>query len=89
MIGAKATVGTKTLTLANTEYSISIPAGAIRFELKERTGASLIRVYYASGGDYITIPYGASYSESDIKGPITIYLQSSDAGAVVEYKYWK
>jgi hypothetical protein len=89
MIAGKPTITTQTLTLADTEYSVSIPAGAIRFEVKERTGASLLRIAVASGGSYITIPYGASYSEIDIKGPVTLYIQSPDAGAVVEIKYWK
>ena len=89
MIGARATITKVTMTTANTDYTVSIPAGAIRFEIKERDGGSLIRLYTTSGGDYITIPYGASYAENDIKGPLTFIVQCPDAGKTLEVKYFK
>lgn len=93
MIGGKPTVTTQTLTLADTDYSVSIPSGVNRLEIKERSGSSLLKLAFVSGdiaaGTYITIPYGASWAELDIKGGFTLYLQSPDAGVVAEIKYWK
>lgn len=81
------------MTSAATEYSYTLPVGTTRFEIKLRDGGSLLQIAFvsgASGSTYITIPYGASYSETDAKvGGRTLYFQSPDASMVAEIKTWK
>jgi hypothetical protein len=86
-----ATAGTCTevsIPLANTEVSHNL--GEVkRFTLKLR-GQGTLRVSYASGGDYITIPRGASYSEFNIDtaSSFTLYFQSSIASETLELVTW-
>ncbi len=89
MIAAKPTITTLALTTANTDYSLNIPSGVNRFEIKERSGAALVRLYTTSGGGYITVPYGASYAENDVKGGFTLIVQTDTNGTTLEIKYWK
>jgi len=93
MITAKPTITNVTMTDAATEYSHTFPAGTYKFEIKLRSGSSLLQIAFvsgASGSTYITIPYGASYAESDAKvGGAVIYFQSPDASQVAEIKTWK
>ena len=93
MITAKPTITNTTLTSAATEYSYTFPAGTYKFEIRLRSGSSLLQIAFvsgASGTTYITIPYGASYAETDAKvGGSVIYFQSPDAAQVAEIKIWK
>lgn len=86
-------INNTTMTSADTEYSYDIPAGTKRFEIKLRALNALLKLAFTSGESgttYITIPYGASYLEEDVKaGPITLYFQSSSASQVAEIKSWR
>lgn len=93
MITGKPTIANVSMTSAATEYSYTFPADTKKFEIRIRSGSSLLQIAFISGqsgSTYITIPYGASYSENDAKvGGATIYFQSPDATQVAEIKTWK
>lgn len=92
-IVGRPTIANVAMTSANTEYSYAIPAGTSRYEIKLRALNALLKLAFISGESgttYITIPYGASYVENDVKGgPITLYLQSPTASMTAEIKTWK
>lgn len=92
-IAGRPTIANVAMTSSNTEYSYSLPAGTIRFEIKLRSLNALLKLSFVSGESgttYITIPYGSSYREDDVKGtPISLYFQSPTASQVLEVKTWK
>jgi hypothetical protein len=85
---------TKTLISANTEYSISIPAGITWLSLQCRTSYA-VRVSDTSGlvaGG--TDPFATIKADTGLTVPLsaspdaqTIYLASATAGVIVEYIY--
>lgn len=89
---SRPTIANVTMTDANTEYSYAVPAHAKRFEIKLRSLNALLKMAFNSGESgttYITIPYGASYSEQDVKvGGRTLYFQSPTAAQTAEVKVW-
>lgn len=91
-IVGRPTIANETMTSANTEYSYDIPAGTKRFEIKLRTLNALLKLAFISGEsgtNYITIPYGSSYMENDVKaGPLTLYFQSPSSSQTAEIKSW-
>lgn len=82
-----------TLTLANTEYTLSLPKNVARFTLQARTAADvkLATVSGQSGTTYITVKSGSALSEDlvDTDAGLSLYLQSANAGTVVEVLYWQ
>jgi hypothetical protein len=82
-----------TLTLANTEYSLTLPEGATRFKLQAR-GANAVKLAFRegkSGTEYWTVKVAPNepYQEHNVQGLArTLYLQSADAGAIVEVLCW-
>lgn len=90
-VGARPTISNVSMTSKDTEYSASIPSSARRFEIKLRALNALLKLSFtsgASGTTYVTIPYGASYVENNIKGGMTLYFQSPTASQTAEVKYW-
>jgi hypothetical protein len=87
------TIQTVTLTLANTEYSITLPAGTKRFSMQPRTNVD-VRFAFVTGKvaaptePYATMKSGAPYTEFDILSGARIYFASSTAGTVVEVVSW-
>jgi len=81
-----------TMTLANTEYSRAIPAGARKILFKERSGGSTVLYAFTSGEsgtNYITLPASASkYLEMAGLSGKTLYFQCPDAGKVLEIEVW-
>jgi hypothetical protein len=80
------------LTLAATEYSLSIPSGTKRLTVRNRNG-HVTRLAYTAGGTtsaWLTIDPGADYSEVDlVVTSLTVYLQApSAAGTTVEVTVW-
>lgn len=78
-----------TLTLANTEYSYTLPANTAAFMVKSQSGHDFKYASVAgqSGTKYLTLPV---YEKSGIE-PIatrTIYFQSKRAGEVMEISSW-
>jgi hypothetical protein len=80
------------LTLANTEYTVAIPAEAKRFRFQARgqTTLKFSEVSGASGTTYYTVHPFNSYGVDSIKGTgiINLYVQSTKANQVLELEYW-
>jgi len=88
---ASPTIYNLSMPLAATEYSQALTNNTKKITIKVRGGGTL-RVAFASGDtnvNYLTIPPGASYSESDLNlvGK-TVYLQCNSAGRVAEILEW-
>ena len=84
---------TKTLTLANTEYSVALPTGTKRVIFGLRSGSYSFRYGWATGETNFTVPAGAFRDVSDIHlddtTTTTIYFICPDvAGEVMEIEYW-
>jgi len=92
-IGGRPTIANTTMTAAATEYSYDIPAGTIRFSIKLRALNAILKLAFVeneSGTTYISIPYGETYVEENVKGgPLTLYFQSPTALQVAEIKTWR
>jgi len=79
---------TKTLSLANTEYSVAIPK-CMGYEFRARTSAA-IRYAYTTGkvatptDPYLTLAAGEQFYMPSIIDSHTLYLASAEAGTVVE-----
>lgn len=74
------------LTLANTEYSKLLPNGCKKFMLKARTVCEL-KLAYDLGGtatDWLSIKYGAVYTDDNYYTSRTIYIQSNVGGSIIE-----
>jgi len=75
-----------TLTEANVEYSYALGPYVKKFLLQDR-GTNDIKVAFAPGesaSNYFTLKGSAVYYEDSVFGPITLYLQSPNAGTIVE-----
>jgi len=82
------TVYNVAMASADTEYSQALPSGTKKFLIKLRTDA-VMKVKFASGGNYITVPSGGSYNEDnlDLTG-VTLYFESSVASNTAEIIAW-
>ena len=92
-IMGRPTIANTAMTTANTEYSYDIPDGTKRFSIKLRSLNKILKLAFiesTSGTTYISIPYGETYTENDVKaGPITLYFQTTANTQVAEIKTWK
>ena len=88
----------QTCTLADTEYSITLPAGCQHFSIQCRT-AFAFRIAFVAGkvaaptAPYITIKSGSSYTTPeklslDASITPTLFVASSEAGVVIEFLPW-
>lgn len=77
------------MATAGTEYSQVIPAGTLRYTIRSRQDGT-IKLSFESGGNYITIPMGSSYSEFDIRTvkDLTMYITSTKNNDVLEILLW-
>lgn len=85
------TIQNTTLTVAGDEYPVAIPDGTKFFTIKARGTEKLQYAYVASesGTNYITIWPGDERLIKNLStSALTIYVQSSTAGAVVEIESW-
>lgn len=82
-------ITTVAITLANTEYTYSFPAGTKGFQIQNRNDA-VIKLRKTSGGAYWTFFPGQPWFPVNIKGTaaISIILESPSAGQTVEVLYW-
>lgn len=85
------------LTLADTEYSMTLPAGCQHFSLQARTAVDIRFAFEegkvaASTDPFMTLKAGGALSPPDklglAAGYETIYFASSVAGTVVEVMTW-
>ena len=80
------------LILANTEYSVILPASTVAFSFRTRN-CSKLRLAYTVGAtatEYITIWPGETYTEEGLtdSASITLYVQSSTASEILEVWSW-
>ncbi len=84
----------KTLTDANTEYSIVLPSSTRELRFRCRTAFD-IRFAWVTGkvatptAPYLTLPAGGDYiSDNNDLTEKTIYFASSVAGVIMEVEVW-
>jgi len=81
----------KTLTLANTEYSQALPGGCRKIMVQCRSAYDVKITYtaLASGTTFYTLKSGTWYWDDFVDGTAkTLYMQSAQAGVVVEVMVW-
>ena len=91
-IVAKPTINNTDLTLANTEYSYSLPDGTKSFSIRLRNVGYPLQLAMISGESnttYVNIPQGGNFLEEDIKSNITLYFRTTSGGQVAEILTWK
>ena len=91
IIKARPTIVNVDITLANTEYSYTLPAKTRKFTIKLRDPGyplKLAIVESGSGTTYVNIPQGGTHMEDDIKVPLTLYFQSITGSMVAEIISW-
>ena len=89
-IATKGQMLNTTMTLADTEYHVSLGFGIKSFSVKCR-GAYDVRLAFVAGETatrYVTIPSGQTYYSPPINAVIHLYFRCADAGQVVEIDYW-
>jgi len=80
------TVNNVTVTLADTEQAIALPANTKKFLIRSRNNGT-IRLAYGVGEtstDYLTINKKAVYTNENFYTSQTIYIQSSVTGDILE-----
>lgn len=91
-ITARPTIANVTITLANTEYSYTLPAGTTRFLFKLRSSGVPAKICFVSGVSGITyrnLSNGKTYEEKDIKkGDNILYFQAPSANQTAEIISW-
>jgi hypothetical protein len=87
-----------TLTNANTEYSVALPAGSKSYSVQCRTAydvrfSDVIGKVAAPADPFVTIKSGSSYNSpphTDLNDALlTLYFASAQAGVVVEVVSYK
>lgn len=92
MIAGKPTIANVSMTTANTEYSYAVPAGVSKMLVKLRDATVALKLSYvegASGTTYVTVPAGSTKTIDELKGGMTIYIQTTEASQVLEVETWK
>lgn len=80
------------MPLQSTEYSFTFPANTVRFMMKIRDGNAKSQFSYISGQsgtNFITLNYGAWYSEETDMSNKTIYFRANKSSQIMELIYWK
>lgn len=84
----KITIANVDITLANTEYSYSLPNGTKRFKIKLRNPGYPLQLCVVSGESnttYYNLAQGKTHEEKDIKGTnITLYFRTTANSQVAE-----
>lgn len=85
------TIHNLTLTVGDYEYSYELPNNTRKFGVRPRDGAT-IKVSLTSGEsgtNFITVSNGGWWHDLvGLSQQKTIYIQSSEAGSVVEIEAW-
>lgn len=91
IVGASTfTVTNVTCTLANTEYSFTLPVDTKKFKLRAR-GLSRIQIADITGNTsttYFTIWPGDCYEDDLITSSAVIYFETSKAAEIIEIITW-
>jgi len=89
---SKATVANVAVTLADTEYSYTLPAGTRTFQLRFRNVDTLGKLAIdqgVSGTTYMTLGQGETIKEEIKGGGATLYFQGDNASDTAEILSWK
>lgn len=77
----------------STEYNISLPVDTKKFIIKDQEYSSVVNLSFISNDtNYIKIPRGCSYEESDLKlttSSRTLYLKSNKDNVTIMCLSWK
>ena len=78
-----------TITDANTNVNIPIPANVRKFSIKLRDGKGPLRIYDSLNGPFYTVSKGSDYNVDGITTPVTsLLVQSSQGDSIVEIYAW-
>jgi hypothetical protein len=79
------------MTIASTEYSLALPEGTNRIQLKIRGNESKFTISYVSAGNVYTIRKGNTYEEQglDLDSITNIYFIAEKGNLVMEIITWK
>lgn len=87
-----------TLTSANTEYSLELPANCRAWSMQARTAAD-VRFAFETGkvatptAPYSTLKASGAFTSPELfqnnTGSLTLYLASATAGTIVEVVSWE
>jgi hypothetical protein len=86
----KVTVLNTVLTLANTEYPITLPVNTVHLTMQGR-GLETINFYFSPGGDsshYFTIKSGACFYDQGMRANQQVVAFSPSVGAILEIISW-
>jgi hypothetical protein len=89
---SKPTIENVDITLADTEYSYTLPAGTRTFEFRfrnEETFGKLAIAQGLSGTTYITVGQGETIKEEIKGGGVTLYFRGDNASDVAEILSFK
>jgi hypothetical protein len=89
-IGRDVLLINKTMTLADTEYSQTLPEGTAKFLVQNRGSYDTKLSFNASASstNYLTVKAGNVYYEDMINTSRSLYFQCSQAGQVLEIIVW-
>lgn len=78
------------LVEANTEYSFGLHDSIRRFTIRARQPVSFKLSFQPgqSGTHYLELHPSEVWTEEEVYGGVTLYLQSPDAGTVIEVLQW-
>jgi hypothetical protein len=80
------------VSTANTEVSQVLPSNSKQFIIQVRNSGSRLQLAFISGAsntDYVTIPRGCSFQQSNIDTPsLTLYFQTNQSNQTVEILAW-
>jgi len=88
-------VANQTLTVADTEYSYTLPNDTRSFFLRARNNRKIQVAFEegTSGSTYFSVGEGITYYEDElyVSGgkPVTLYFQCAIAGEVLEIVLWR
>lgn len=76
--------------LANTEVSQALSANTKKFLIRVRDSARMQLAYEAteSSTNFVTVPSGCTYEESELNFTGTLYFQTNKASQLVEIVEW-
>lgn len=92
IIKARPTIANVAMTLANTEYSYTLPDFTKKFIIKLRSVGAPVQICFVSGNSntlYVNLANGKSYMEENIKGKGSqLFFRSSSADQTAEIISW-
>jgi hypothetical protein len=78
------------LVLANTEYSFKLSSNVRRFLVRAREAVAFKLSFQAneSATNYLGILSGEQWTEEEVYGDVTLYIQTTEANTTIEILQW-